>query len=101
MATTATLTFPGSAFLFAFVFASYFVRSYAQSISSDTPVPPLQWINLTGLVSGSPPPALKDASIGYDDTSRTLIIFGGESQTGIPQSQTHLCVPSSLFYHAS
>ncbi|EIN10748.1 hypothetical protein PUNSTDRAFT_142689 [Punctularia strigosozonata HHB-11173 SS5] len=63
---------------------------FAQSISTSTPVPPLQWINLSGLLSGSPPPPLKDASIGYDESSRTLIIFGGESQTGLPQSNTYL-----------
>ncbi len=62
----------------------------AQSISTSIQVPPLQWINLTGLLSGPAPPPLKDASIGYDDTSRSLLIFGGESSQGIPQSQTYL-----------
>ncbi|KAI0068702.1 hypothetical protein BV25DRAFT_1817611 [Artomyces pyxidatus] len=62
----------------------------AQSISTSTPVPPLQWLNLTSLLSGSPAPPLKDPSIGYDETSRTLLIFGGESQGGFPQSQTYL-----------
>ncbi|KAL4242047.1 hypothetical protein ABKN59_000582 [Abortiporus biennis] len=63
----------------------------SQTLSTNTPIPPLQWINLSGLVSTtSAAPPLKDASIGYDDTSRTLIIFGGESQQGIPQSQTYL-----------
>lgn len=70
---------------------------YAQSISTSTPVPPLQWINLTGLFQGPAAPPLKDASIGYDNTTRTLIIFGGESQGGIPQQRTYLCViPSFL-----
>jgi len=64
--------------------------THAQSISTDTPTPPLQWINLTSLLQGSPIPPLKDASIGYDDTSRSLLIFGGESQGGFPQSQTYL-----------
>ncbi|KAI0080895.1 hypothetical protein K474DRAFT_1704432 [Panus rudis PR-1116 ss-1] len=64
---------------------------FAQSISTSTPVPPLQWINLTGLLGGSSPaPPLKDASIGYDEVSRTVVIFGGESQQGFPQSQTYL-----------
>jgi len=64
----------------------------AQSISTSTPVPPLQWINLTGLLTGPSAPPLKDASIGYDNTSRTLILFGGESQGGLPQQQTYLSV---------
>jgi hypothetical protein len=68
----------------------------AQSISTSTPVPPLQWINLTSLLQGPSAPPLKDASIGYDNTSRTLIIFGGESQGGLPQQQTYLCVLSSF-----
>ncbi|KAI0701810.1 hypothetical protein BC835DRAFT_1404461 [Cytidiella melzeri] len=62
----------------------------AQTISTSIQVPPLQWINLTGLLSGPAPPPLKDASIGYDDNSRMLLIFGGESQEGVPQSQTYL-----------
>ena len=69
---------------------------HAQSISTSTPVPPLQWINLTGLFQGPAAPPLKDASIGYDNTSRTLIVFGGESQGGIPQQRTYLCVISSF-----
>jgi len=68
----------------------------AQSISTSTPVPPLQWINLTGHFQGPAPPPLKDASIGYDNTTRTLIVFGGESQGGIPQQKTYLCVLSSF-----
>lgn len=66
--------------------------SLAQSISTSTPVPPLQWINLTSLLQGPSAPPLKDASIGYDNTTRTLIIFGGESQGGLPQQQTYLSV---------
>ena len=64
----------------------------AQSISTSTPVPPLQWINLTGLLKGPSAPPLKDASIGFDNSSRTLILFGGESQGGLPQQQTYLSV---------
>jgi hypothetical protein len=80
---------------------SYFLflplqSGHAQSISTSTPVPPLQWINLTGLLQGPSAPPLKDASIGYDNTTRTLIIFGGESQGGLPQQQTYLCVFSSF-----
>lgn len=64
--------------------------AHAQSISTNSQVPPLQWINLTPLTSGPAPAPLKDASIGYDDTHRNLIIFGGEGQQGFPQSQTYL-----------
>jgi hypothetical protein len=28
--------------------------------------------------------------MGYDDATRTLIIFGGESQAGLPQQNTYL-----------
>jgi len=71
----------------------------AQSISTSTPVPPLQWINITGLLQGPSAPPLKDASIGYDNTTRTLIIFGGESQGGLPQQQTYLSVlPFLIFF---
>ncbi|KAI0036714.1 hypothetical protein K488DRAFT_81712 [Vararia minispora EC-137] len=70
---------------------------YAASISTSTPCPPLQWINLTSLLSGSgAPPPLKDASIGYNDGTRTLLIFGGESESGVPQSQTYLLNLDSL-----
>lgn len=71
-----------------------FQSAHAQNISTSTPVPPLQWINLTSLLQGPAAPPLKDASIGYDNTTRTLIIFGGESQGGIPQQRTYLCVDS-------
>lgn len=70
----------------------------AQNISTNGPVPPLQWINITGLTTGSAPPALRDASIGYYDGSRTLLIFGGESAQGIPQSQTFLYAASFLLH---
>ncbi|CAA7259749.1 unnamed protein product [Cyclocybe aegerita] len=63
----------------------------AQNIATTTPLPPLQWINLTNLLQGtSRPPPLKDAAIGYDERSRSLIIFGGVSESGFPQSQTFL-----------
>lgn len=61
----------------------------AQSPLTNLPVPPLQWIELTSLLSGSGPPALRDASMGFDETSRTLILFGGEV-SGIPVQQTYL-----------
>jgi hypothetical protein len=73
-------------------------QACAQSISTSTPVPPLQWINLTNLLQGPSAPPLKDASIGYDNTTRTLIIFGGESQGGLPQQQTYLSVLPFLTY---
>ncbi|KXN90240.1 hypothetical protein AN958_04031 [Leucoagaricus sp. SymC.cos] len=64
---------------------------YAQTISTSTPLPPLQWINLSPILQGTaPPPPLKDAAIGYDDISRNIIIFGGESESGFAQGQTYL-----------
>ncbi|KAH7887753.1 hypothetical protein F5I97DRAFT_886400 [Phlebopus sp. FC_14] len=65
-------------------------QAHAQSISTTTPVPPLQWLNITGLLQGASAPPLKYSSIGYDDTTRTLIIFGGESSSGIATQQTFL-----------
>ena len=64
------------------------------AISTSTPTPPLQWLNITRLLSGSGAPPLKGASIGYDETVRTLIVFGGESESGFPTSTTYLCVRS-------
>lgn len=32
--------------------------------------------------------------MGYDETTRTLIVFGGESESGFPTSGTYLYVPS-------
>lgn len=86
---------------FLILLLSYFLflplqSGHAQSISTSTPVPPLQWINLSSLLQGPSAPPLKDASIGYDNSTRTLIIFGGESQGGLPQQQTYLCVFSSF-----
>ncbi|KAH9951683.1 hypothetical protein B0H21DRAFT_783424 [Amylocystis lapponica] len=66
------------------------VATHAQPISTNTPIPPLQWINLTSLLGGAyPAPPLKDATIGYDDETRLLLIFGGESSQGFPQSETY------------
>lgn len=61
----------------------------ATSVSTNTQVPPLQWINLSKHVQGSAPPPLKDASIGYDSIHNAIVLFGGESQQGIPQSLTY------------
>ncbi|KAI6047196.1 hypothetical protein EDC04DRAFT_2556513 [Pisolithus marmoratus] len=82
---------------FLHLLAQCFSQSHAQSISTNTPVPPLQWLNITGLLQGSFPPPLKYPSIGYDDSSRNLIIFGGESSSGIPTAQTflHWSTPSA------
>jgi hypothetical protein len=66
--------------------------SLAQTISTSIPIPPLQWINLSAGLNGPSPPPLKDASIGYDEVTRSLIIFGGESEGGFVQSQTYLYV---------
>ena len=60
------------------------------SPSTNTPVPPFQWIELTNLLSGPPPPGLKYATIGFDDVSSSILIFGGESN-GFPEQQTYLC----------
>ncbi|TBU32906.1 hypothetical protein BD311DRAFT_514755 [Dichomitus squalens] len=70
---------------------------HAQTISTSMPVPPLQWIELTGLLSGtSVPPPLKDASIGYDSTDGLLLIFGGESQQGFATQNTYALDLKSL-----
>ncbi|KAG2141689.1 uncharacterized protein EDB93DRAFT_1089266 [Suillus bovinus] len=63
---------------------------YAQKLPSTFPVPPLQWLNITGSLLGATPVAVKYPSIGYDPTTGTLIIFGGESSSGIPTDQTYL-----------
>ncbi|KAH0839762.1 hypothetical protein J3R83DRAFT_704 [Lanmaoa asiatica] len=54
------------------------------------PVPPLQWLNITHLIQGTSAPPLKYPSIGYYDDLRTLLLFGGQSSSGIPTSQTIL-----------
>ncbi|KAF8639944.1 hypothetical protein AX17_001194 [Amanita inopinata Kibby_2008] len=76
---------------FLFAFFSLLPCLCAQSISTDFPAPPLQWIDLSHLLqSSNGPPPLKDAAIGYDENSRSIIVFGGESQGGFAQSQTYL-----------
>ncbi|KAJ7047383.1 hypothetical protein C8F04DRAFT_1058616 [Mycena alexandri] len=58
---------------------------------SVDPVPPFQWLNLTALLKGSTqPPGLKDAAMAYDENSRSIIIFGGEASSGVPQGHTYL-----------
>ncbi|TFK28754.1 hypothetical protein FA15DRAFT_664799 [Coprinopsis marcescibilis] len=75
-------------FALCFIFLASLLNVYAQS---TTPVPPLQWINLSPLLQGSSaPPPLRDAALGYDEDSRSLIIFGGESEGGFVQSRTFL-----------
>lgn len=74
---------------------SYLATSHAiptSSAISTLPVPPMQWLNLSSLLSGSAAPPLMDASIGYDNTTRNLLIFGGESEGGLAQSSTYLYV---------
>lgn len=68
----------------------------SSSISTSMPVPPLQWLNITGLTSGAPVPPLKDCSMGYDEATRSLIIFGGQSQAGLNQQTTYLLDMDSL-----
>ncbi|GJJ07332.1 hypothetical protein Clacol_001533 [Clathrus columnatus] len=61
------------------------------------PVPPLQWLNITSLTSGSAiPQPLRDSSIGYDEATRSLIIFGGQSQAGLPQQASYILNMDSL-----
>lgn len=68
----------------------YISTAYAQRLPSIFPVPPLQWLNITGSIQGATPAAVKYPSIGYDPTTSNLIIFGGESSSGIPTDQTYL-----------
>jgi hypothetical protein len=69
---------------------SFITGHHAQTISTSMPVPPLQWLNLTDLLTGPAPPPLKDSTVAYDDTTRTFVIFGGESEGGFVQSETYL-----------
>ncbi|KAH7914369.1 hypothetical protein BJ138DRAFT_1123641 [Hygrophoropsis aurantiaca] len=77
---------------------TYLSQTYAQQISVNTPIPPLQWLNITHLLQGATAPPLMDAAIGYDDTTRQLIIFGGESASGIPTQQTFLLNLATLVW---
>ncbi|KAK7061713.1 hypothetical protein R3P38DRAFT_2831102 [Favolaschia claudopus] len=63
--------------------------------ASLDPVPPLQWLKLT-TAGTTQPPGLRFASVGYNAGTRTLIIFGGEAQSGVAQSQTYLLDLDSL-----
>ncbi|KAK1224372.1 hypothetical protein PQX77_012668 [Marasmius sp. AFHP31] len=73
------------------LFFYLFSLSYSQSISTSSPVPPLQWLNISPSLTGtSKPPPLKDAFVSYNQNSRTVIIFGGISQSGLPTSETYL-----------
>lgn len=74
------------------VFSVLLKLVFAQNPSTNTQVPPLQWIDLSGLTSGSPPPGLKYASMGFDGTSQTVIVFGGEAAGGTATQQTYLYV---------
>ena len=81
-----------------FLALSYLLSlAFAQNPSTNTQVPPLQWIDLSDLTSGSPPPGLKYASMGFDSTSQTVIVFGGEAAGGIATQQTYLYELLSLF----
>ncbi|KAG2156049.1 hypothetical protein DEU56DRAFT_845972 [Suillus clintonianus] len=72
-------------------FIKYISTAYAaQNLPSILTVPPLQWLNITGIIQGAPPAAVKYSSIGYDPETSNLIIFGGESSNGIPTAQTYL-----------
>jgi len=76
----------------------FFIKSlsttYAQKLT-DISVPPLQWLNITGILQGALPTPVKYASIGYDSQSNNLIIFGGESSSGLATDQTFLYVQFS------
>ncbi|CAK5275644.1 unnamed protein product [Mycena citricolor] len=66
------------------------------AVSADS-VPPFQWLNITSLLQGpNQPPGLMDAAMAYDETSRTLIIFGGLASSGVPQAETYLLNLDSL-----
>jgi len=71
----------------------FFLNSlYAQKFPTVTTVPPLQWLNITSILQGATPPAVKYASIGFDPETNKLIIFGGESSSGIATDQTFMYV---------
>ncbi|KAG0709621.1 hypothetical protein DFH29DRAFT_841147 [Suillus ampliporus] len=84
-------------------FIKYISTVYAQSQKppSTIPVPPLQWLNITGIIQGATLPAgVKYSSIGYDPDANNLIIFGGESSSGIATDQTYLLDLSTLTWSA-
>lgn len=85
---------PSSFHLLSLIFSFSLYPQISGAPATNTPVPPLQWIEITDAISGSGPPGLSYASIGYDPDSSTLIIFGGESNN-FPQQQTYLSVPYS------
>ncbi|OCB87543.1 hypothetical protein A7U60_g5448 [Sanghuangporus baumii] len=87
----ASISFP----LLSILFSLSLYSEISGAPATNTPVPPLQWIEITESLSGSPPPGLSYASIGYDPDSSTLIIFGGESNN-FPQQQTYLLNTNSL-----
>ncbi|KAH9918207.1 uncharacterized protein BXZ73DRAFT_92267 [Epithele typhae] len=86
---------PRHVFLPLVFFMSSLALVHAQTLSTNMPVPPLQWIELTDLLGGTSPPPLKDASMGHDGAN-TLLIFGGESQTGVPTANTYALDLSNL-----
>lgn len=45
------------------------------------------WTNLTGLVTGSPPP-LAVPGLAYDPSDHEMILFGGQNGTGADETQT-------------
>ncbi|KAJ7700077.1 hypothetical protein B0H17DRAFT_1129081 [Mycena rosella] len=76
--------------LFAVLLVTVFSVQVHAALAVD-PVPPFQWLNITPLLKGSTqPPGLKDASMGYDPVSHSLIIFGGETSSTAVQGQTYL-----------
>lgn len=74
------------------LFIKSLLTAYAQKLPTVAPVPPLQWLNITGLLQGASPAAVKYASIGYDSETNNLIVFGGKSSSGIATDQTFLYV---------
>ncbi|KAF7332199.1 hypothetical protein MKEN_00100900 [Mycena kentingensis (nom. inval.)] len=65
--------------------------------AAPSPVPPFQWLHITSITGTTKPPGLKGAALGYDEQTRTLIVFGGEaSNSGVPQGATYLLNLESL-----
>ena len=84
-----------SIFFLVFYLQIFLSLSSAQAVSANTPVPPLQWLNLTGLLQGSSqPPPLKNAIIGYDESRSDLAPIKS------PPIVSHLTQPlQALCYH--